>query len=364
MKFIYLIDVSGLAYETVHSLCGYKGKNLKADRMGHFLGLEKEKEDMLHILHSKMGSNLSETKKNSLNLEFIFDCFTGTPARFDMFADYKGNRDANKTAFDSKEMKKVLMRYKEEMNILGCTTVEQAGVEADDIIAHLVDYHTSRGFNVCMVSSDSDLKQLVSSENGVHCIMFDLSKQKAFVDLNFDLGGEEVSEMGNIFGSLGDDEDNFVPTWLENREAINPNNILLQKIVAGDKSDNIPSAIYYTKGVSDMGVSEDRMKKIFAEGKLTAQKGFTYDSIKNDLLFVLNESIKTKKDPEIIFDKDEHKKGFERNSKLIKLDCNILSDSNKKEIVSSVSGDTSAFKNFYILEPFKQENMSWDKYNS
>ena len=362
MKFTFLIDVSGLAYATVHALCGYKGKNLKADRFGKFLLDENEKNDMLYLLNDKMRGNLSDISKNCCGIEFVFDCFVGSSARYSFFSEYKANREKKEKAYDSASLKKAIMEYKVSLDGMDIRTLELTGVEADDIIAHRVKKLRDFGVNVCIVSSDSDLKQLISSDEKSNVIMLDLGKQIAYVDKNFVLYSGDADGMQNMFGS--DDAEEYVPLWLENRQVINPAKELLSKLVSGDTSDNIPSCITYTKGVSVMGITKERIKKIVEQEDFVVEPDFTYSSIKNELLSRLNESVKTKKDPNIIWDKPEYEESFNLNYRLVKLDGSVLTERQALEIDANIGEQKNMFLNFFKINNFEKQEKSWTNFNT
>jgi len=85
--------------------------------------------------------------------------------------------------------------------------IEEAGLEADDIIACYVTEAKKAGWKVTIVSSDKDLMQLVDDEAGVDMLdtMNDRRIDRAYVTEKFGVGPEKV---GDVLALMGDSVDN------------------------------------------------------------------------------------------------------------------------------------------------------------
>jgi DNA polymerase-1 len=85
--------------------------------------------------------------------------------------------------------------------------IEEAGLEADDIIACYVTEAKKAGWKVTIVSSDKDLMQLVDDEAGVDMLdtMNDRRIDRAYVVEKFGVGPELV---GDVLALMGDSVDN------------------------------------------------------------------------------------------------------------------------------------------------------------
>ena len=85
--------------------------------------------------------------------------------------------------------------------------IEEAGLEADDIIACYVTEARKAGWKVTIVSSDKDLMQLVDDEAGVDMLdtMNDRRIDRAYVTEKFGVGPELV---GDVLALMGDSVDN------------------------------------------------------------------------------------------------------------------------------------------------------------
>jgi DNA polymerase-1 len=85
--------------------------------------------------------------------------------------------------------------------------IEEAGLEADDIIACYVTEAKKAGWKVTIVSSDKDLMQLVDDEAGIDMLdtMNDRRIDRAYVTEKFGVGPEKV---GDVLALMGDSVDN------------------------------------------------------------------------------------------------------------------------------------------------------------
>lgn len=126
----------------------------------------------------------------------------GISFRHEMYAEYKANRD--EMPDDLKVQVPYFERIVEAMNI---PVLIQSGVEADDVIATLTRHAREAGLEVCIVSADKDLMQLVSE----HVRMIDTMRGKT-----------------------------FTPEEVEARFGVPPEKVKYVLALAGDTSDNVP----------------------------------------------------------------------------------------------------------------------------
>ncbi len=133
--------------------------------------------------------------------------------RKEMFADYKANRSAM-----PEDLVPQMDYIKKYVETLGLPAFEQPGFEADDIIGTLAERaaHMEKEADVCIVSSDKDLMQLVDK----HIYLYDTMKDLKYTP-------EEVKNKLGVLPPL-------VPDYLG---------------IVGDSSDNIPGV----KGIGPKG---------------------------------------------------------------------------------------------------------------
>lgn len=124
----------------------------------------------------------------------------GKTFRHELYSEYKGHRDAVPD-----ELRSQFQLIREAYQSFGVKIADKSGFEADDIIATQTKRYVLEGFNVCIVSSDKDLMQLIS--NNVY--MFDPMKKKK-IDSNgvFEKFGVYPHQIIDFLALLGDASDN------------------------------------------------------------------------------------------------------------------------------------------------------------
>ncbi|MBM3502359.1 MAG: DNA polymerase I [Alphaproteobacteria bacterium] len=195
---IYLVDGSGYVYRAYHAL-----PPLTRKRDGMPVGAVVGFCNMLNKLIEDHFGNGDGT-----HIAVIFDKGEVT-FRNDIYKEYKANRD--ETPDDLIPQFKPIRDATRAFNI---ASIEQAGFEADDIIATYARIAREAGEDVVIVSSDKDLMQLVG--DGV--TMFDPLKSRP-------IGRAEVIE----------------------RFGVGPERVVDVQSLAGDSTDNVP-------GVPGIGV--------------------------------------------------------------------------------------------------------------
>ncbi|AWV91087.1 DNA polymerase I [Bradymonas sediminis] len=119
-----------------------------------------------------------------------------------LYDDYKANRSAMPD-----ELREQMPYFSKVVEALHIPIKTQVGVEADDVIATLTRQARAEGFEVCIVSADKDLMQLLADE----VRMLDTMRDKTYTP-------EEVQERFNV----------------------TPDKVKYVLALAGDSSDNIP----------------------------------------------------------------------------------------------------------------------------
>lgn len=359
-KIIYLTDFSNIAYEAIHSMCGYNGKNLKADRVGKFLEEKSEREDFLANVDDRYKSSIPKLK-GSLTTFCIFDCLKGKSFRHTIYPEYKGNRDKNKMAFSQKHFKECLIEYKAHLESIGIQTFERDELEADDIITLVANELFNKGYSVVIMSRDKDLTQLLKNGKG-NGIFYLNPTTKAF---NTAKGFESPKFEGDFeFGGMFEEEITETDPIFDRRIEVNPRHVLLTKIIAGDSSDNINACIDYVKGVSTMKVSEARIDKILNDG-LEVPEDISWDFVRGTLLASLNQEIGTKKEPNIIKLSESHMTRFHLNKDLIELSERVIPffDSEKIKLELDEKLISEDFKMFEKLSipMFEKTSREWSE---
>ena len=132
------------------------------------------------------------------DLVVVFD-YSGESFRNDLYDQYKANRDA-----PPPELVPQFQLVREAARAFGLPVIDEAGYEADDLIAAYAKHAKAAGEPVVVVSSDKDLMQLVA--DGVE--LWDPMKQKnigrAEVIEKFGVGPELVCDALALIGDTSD----------------------------------------------------------------------------------------------------------------------------------------------------------------
>jgi len=144
----------------------------------------------------------------ALSQEVVYDAMamlfdTKHPTfRHDLFTEYKANRDA-----PPEELVPQFPLIREATRAFGVPAIEQAGFEADDLIATYARMAVEEGWEVSIVSSDKDLMQLVRTDVSI----IDPKTMKR-------IGSDEV----------------------EAKFGVRPDRVVDVQALAGDPTDNVP----------------------------------------------------------------------------------------------------------------------------
>lgn len=183
-----IIDVSGWTYR-------------------HFFALPAmTRTDGQHVnaVHGCVNSLWNLLRSNPHHIVAVFDAAKHT-WRNDLYDAYKQNRPPTKPELSSQ-----FPLIKDAIDAFGVHRIEHEGYEADDVIATLTQLALDEGIDVTIVSSDKDLKQLITDGDDIPGVrMFDPLKQSL-------IGPEDVErkhgvrprQMGDLLALMGDAVDN------------------------------------------------------------------------------------------------------------------------------------------------------------
>ncbi|WP_444543988.1 5'-3' exonuclease, partial [Polymorphobacter multimanifer] len=141
---LYLVDGSGFIFRAYHRLPPL------TDPQGTPVGAVYGFTAMLWKLVNEL--NAAEAPSH---LAVVLDAGSHT-FRNDMYADYKANRPP-----PPEDLLPQFPLIRDAVRAFSIPCIEEAGVEADDIIASYAKVALAAGYDVTIVSSDKDLMQLV-----------------------------------------------------------------------------------------------------------------------------------------------------------------------------------------------------------
>ncbi|MCD7865529.1 MAG: DNA polymerase I [Clostridiales bacterium] len=139
--------------------------------------------------------------------------------RHEMYAEYKGTRKPM-----AEELRQQVPVMKEVLHAMNIVTVEQAGLEADDILGTIAGRAEAAGMEVSVISGDRDLLQLATEK-----VKIRIPKTKQ--------SGTEIED--------------YYAADVESRYLVTPRQFIDVKALMGDSSDNIPGV----PGIGEKGAT-------------------------------------------------------------------------------------------------------------
>lgn len=184
---------------------------------------------------------------------------------------YKGNRQSDKE-YDWNLIFKTFNNFVKHCKDIGITCTQYFNIEGDDWIWYWSRRLNSQGIHCIIWSVDNDLKQLVQKENetGAWTVWYN---DKNGLWINDVLKEQEVSDID--FFMTPPQYHSVILENLKNHSKgtvnyINPDDIILSKIICGDSGDNIKSVFRYMKNGRTYRVSEKEWSKISKEYNISS----------------------------------------------------------------------------------------------
>ena len=200
-------------------------------------------------------------EENPDYLTVAFDVHAPT-FRHEIYKEYKGTR---KPMAD--ELREQVPVMKEMLNAMGIRIVEQAGMEADDILGTLAKRGEREGMEVSLVSGDRDLLQIASDH-----IKIRIPKTKG--------GRTEVED--------------YYAKDVEARYQVNPSQFIDLKALMGDSSDNIPGVPKVgEKTATELMVQFGSLEAIYERIDEVSKKSVKESLIANKVLADLSKTLAT-----------------------------------------------------------------------
>lgn len=206
----------------------------------------------------------------------IISCDSKQPWRKDLYKDidgmeYKGTREKD----DEKNWNNIFSALDDLRGIFkknGFIVTYIDRTEADDITTMWKEYLFDKGEDVILVSSDMDWVQLVGVHNNNVCLCYNpiannTGKKRLY--LNSDINEWlDTKEKPDIFFSNYNKTRKILKgvQFIDPKisfELVDPDRVLLNKIMTGDLSDNVPSFFHYYRNGRKQNVTELKAKHVF-----------------------------------------------------------------------------------------------------
>lgn len=231
---------------------------------------------------------------------------------------YKGNRTAAKE-YDWKYIYGALTSLSEKCKSLGITVSNHSMIEGDDWIWYWTRRLNADGTSCIIWSSDNDLKQLVQNNNdtGAFTSWYN-DKTGIWFDKSLD-DGQPINDLDffmqpMIFKSpLLESLISFSKTT----SYINPDDIVMEKIICGDSGDNIKSIAKTFSGSKTYRVTVKMWNEIKSNLNITTLKEFF-----NNKSEIINQILSIKKFNDCNY--NDLSEMFDYNIKLVWLNENII----------------------------------------
>lgn len=157
--------------------------------------------------------------------------------------------------------------FQDRLRELSIEVIRVSGAEADDVIFYWAKRLNENNEDVLIVSGDSDLRQLLSYEDGEGwSIIFESNVNKRVLAAPGWIEGWLESEDSFMDMSLSTFKA-AISTFIKNKNGdlveINPLHSVLDKIIRGDSSDDVPGLHYKkTKTGKSRGIGKKSVEKI------------------------------------------------------------------------------------------------------
>jgi 5'-3' exonuclease len=199
-----------------------------------------------------------------------------------------GRKEGKRNKFNFKFFNEAVDDFCHDLNKeVGVNVIKLRKMEADDIVCIASRFFNAKDMNTVIVSSDADLLQLVNTgkDNRGSTIIYDArSKEQCFrIDEDFDGDPEpDINDIFNVNANDGSGLTSFVNT---SSKLVDPSDVLLGKVILGDKSDNI-SPCYPGIGPVTYGKAKDY---IWKRSKKVAVTGHKMSDLNTYLKFLLSD---------------------------------------------------------------------------
>lgn len=368
-KHTLLIDGNYFLHSRLFVLPRPKGKQLLGD-----------KESQSQLMRKLCIDFASEVRKMAPFVDQIVVAVDAKSWRKDLFPDaqYKGTR----THDDSINWKAVFGVYAEWQKILeqkGIIIHQVQGAEADDVMYGWSTQLNSEGKNCIAWTGDRDLIQLVNYNQATdaYTLWYYNSKKKLIAFEGFEdvMASRKTSTMTNdeLLFNISSEEATYdklkedFQAWMDkNRvevQEINCDDFVFGKILQGDKSDNIPSVITWTKAASNgkirnYSLTEKHCVKILEqykkeENEFTIEHFFNRGQV-NKLVDIIYRVV-GKSDPK------EIRIRFNQNLDLVLLHYNTIPLAIQKDIYNNIEADRNVLPEFSNITQMEKilEGTDW-----
>ena len=262
-----ILDFNNFAMRSLHT-CQFMEPDVKIKNF------DTKKE--CDILIRKITIDICKVIRTFTPNRVIISCDSKQPWRKDLYKDidgmeYKGTREKD----EEKNWNNIFSALDDLRDIFkknGFIVTHIDRTEADDITTMWKEYLFDKGEDVVLVSSDMDWVQLVGVHNNNVCLCYNpiannTGKKRLYLnsDIQEWLDTEEKPDI--FFNNYNKTRKILKGVQLIDPkisfELVDPDRVLLNKIMTGDLSDNVPSFFHYYRNGRRQNVTELKAKHVF-----------------------------------------------------------------------------------------------------
>lgn len=229
-----------------------------------------------NVLFGELHESLQKSINNFKSMHFFDNIFfvsdSGTSWRKNLYSDYKAQRSKS-SDIDWDFVYTAYREFKDDLPA-NVTLLEETYIEGDDWISQIVLESNKKGYANVIISNDYDIKQLLNfSINPLYINIMSnemFNGEKVFLPKNYEVFMQHLFEKSkdvDLFELSTDSETlAFFKRFIERREPhlVDDKEVLITKIISGDKSDNIKSVYEKATSTGKMrGIGDAGAKKIY-----------------------------------------------------------------------------------------------------
>ena len=300
-KVLLAVDWSNIAFRSLYMAAGFgSGQKYTYDY-----------QEEINSYIAKMASDISYLLRMFTPNKIVFCADSKHSWRKDVLETYKGNREKS-SSYNWENIFKALDTFKAHLMELGYVFAEAPHAEADDMLGLIKDLVFNDpdfvDYNVILVSSDADIRQLIDFNklNHKYCMVFnEIGKGKGGfrrlfcnIDIEKWYNQEKEASINDIFDMGIDFDKNYIKNVIAHNQKVklevtDPENILLSKIFCGDDGDNVPAFYdWYNNKGKKVRITNSKFVKILE--LMEAHNIEDIDENKDNLQEVIETVIKRK----------------------------------------------------------------------
>ena len=266
-KLNMILDFNNFAMRSLHT-CQFMEPDVKIKNF--------DTKNECDVLIRKITIDICRVIRTFTPNRVIISCDSKQPWRNDLYKDidgmeYKGTREKD----DEKNWTNIFAALDDLRDIFkknGFIVTYLDRTEADDITTMWKEYLFDKGEDVILVSSDMDWVQLVGVHNNNVCLCYNpiannTGKKRLYInsDIQEWLNAEEKPDI--FFNNYNKTRKILKGVQLIDPkisfELVDPDRVLLNKIMTGDLSDNVPAFFHYYRNGRKQNVTELKAKHVF-----------------------------------------------------------------------------------------------------